>query len=79
MITRVAALLENGEILVGKEKKRHDSLYFDYEEKIFSMQHILGFVDENNNFYNRKEAAQHAFECNQITELYDRLISEDVW
>lgn len=40
---------------------------------------IQGFIDERGNFYDRNRAAKIAFECGQIKEKKDRLLSEDIY
>ena len=36
-------------------------------------------VDDEGNFLNRHEAAIHAYNCKQIDELYEIIISEMLW
>jgi hypothetical protein len=80
MITRVA--LKIGEdVVIGEEKLRHDSLY---SEEIISRirnhePHIQGFVTDTGEFLDRKQSADHAFKCGQMSELTDCLVSEDLW
>lgn len=39
-----------------------------------------GFLDENDNFYSRLKAKEHAIKCNQIINTeYNELYSEDLW
>ena len=41
---------------------------------------VQGFLDENDNFYNRLDAKKHAKLCHQITDTeYEELFSEDLW
>ena len=48
-----------------------------------------GFIDHHNNFLDRKEALEHAYECGQLSSKiyhdkkegsdFSNLISEDLW
>lgn len=82
MITR-AAIKKDDIVYVAEEGQRHHHLLGDKSRPFgFLKFGIQGFVDENGNFYNRKEAAKHAFECGQLpnnTEIPNCLISEDLW
>jgi hypothetical protein len=80
MIKRVALKISD-DVVVGEENLRHDSLY---SEPIFQRVkngefHVQGFVTDTGEFLNRKQAAEHAFKCGQISELTDCLVSEDLW
>jgi hypothetical protein len=77
MITKVA-LKRNGIICVGHIGERHDKVILANPRED-AQEYILGFVDDRGEFYDRKQAGQHAFDCGQISELTDCLLSEDVW
>ena len=80
MIVKVALLLEDGRLFIGAKGRRHDNLYKHNGEDFFAgIQNIQGFVDEQGKFYTRKEAAIHAFECGQVKEKWDSIVSEDLW
>lgn len=38
-----------------------------------------GFVDEYGKYYNRTEAAKHAFDCGQLKVELSAVCSEDLW
>lgn len=38
-----------------------------------------GFINDKGEFLSRQEAAKEAFECGQVKELNDSLISEQLW
>lgn len=82
MITRVA-IKKDDIVYIGKEKERHHHLLCDKSRPFgFLKNGIQGFVDENNKFYTRQEAAIHAFNCGQLpndTSIPDIIISEDLW
>lgn len=79
MITE-AAILKDGIIYhVGKLKRHCDIILskpLGYFRKPIS---IHGFIDEYGKFYSRREAADHAYQCGQIKNKADCLISEDLW
>ena len=53
---------------------------FGYRKNIDYKELEQGFLDENNNFYNRIEARIHANNCAQIVCIHtDPLYSEDLW
>ena len=78
MIIRVAMQHnESGLFLVGAEGDRHDALYtsFPVEGGAWTQ----GFLTDNGRFLDRKQAAAHAYECGQVPELADSVISEELW
>jgi hypothetical protein len=86
MITRCAIrIIEKKErIYKGRKNERHSDLLkrvMITKSFIFSLDsYLLGFIDENGIFYNRQEAAKHAFNCGQINDSdITVLISEDLW
>lgn len=82
MIT-LAAIKKDGVVYVGTPGQRHHHILCDTSRPFgFLKKGTQGFVDENGKFYNRKDAAQHAFKCGQLpngTECPDILFSEDLW
>lgn len=53
---------------------------FGYKRDIDYKELEQGFLDEQDNFYNRIEAMKHAKQCNQIiAPEYNKLFSEDLW
>lgn len=80
MIERVAIKMEDGRLYVGKPKERHHHLLNNKDRPIGVLKlGEQGFVDENGKFYNRQEAAKHAFDCKQISIEKSTLFSEDLW
>jgi hypothetical protein len=80
MLIRVA-LKTDTEIIVGNPGERHDAVILRAISKKQSHDGIQGFVTDMGTFMNRYEAAQHAFECGQITNWKpgDTVISEELW
>jgi len=81
VITRVA--LKRGDtVLVGEPGWRHDSvIHANHRTGNYSkeVRDIQGFVTDNGEFLDRKQAADHALKCGQIKEPVSVLFSEDVW
>ncbi|MDO8641452.1 MAG: hypothetical protein Q7R33_07920 [Nitrosarchaeum sp.] len=75
MITRVAIKIKD-KVYVGQEKERHDVVMMAHLEE---GKMISGFVTDTGEFLDRKHAAKHAFECGQIKDDANCLISEDLW
>lgn len=73
-----AAIKKDNVLYIGEEGQRHHHI-LQSKPLGFLRQGRQGFVDENNKFYSREEAAKHAFECKQIKELKLSLFSEDLW
>lgn len=76
-----AAILKNGQILIGRCHSDIIHQYYPTMGKFRSDRDIQGFVDENNRFLTREEAAKIALECKQIKKLkYSKteLYSEDL-
>lgn len=80
-----AMQLPNGDIISGY---RHDDcirniMLFnknrDDEDAIAPSSCVQGFIDHNNLFLTREEAAIRAFEYKQIKNKKDRLFSEDLY
>ena len=77
---KCAAIKLNDKIITGY---RHDDCYknlamFKVKEEKWS-DYIQGFVDFNNDFHTRAEAAIIAFEQGQTKEKKDMLFSEDLY
>jgi len=82
MITLVA-IEKNGTVYVGAKGQRHNHLICDKGRPFgFMKGGTQGFVDDTGKFYNRHDAAQHAFECGQLPndkKCPDIIVSEDLW
>lgn len=82
MITLVA-IKKDDVVYIGKPGERHsDILTFMLDNNIYLDDIIQGFVDDHNKFYNRHDAAIHAFECGQLKDdkvCPDIILSEDLW
>jgi hypothetical protein len=76
MISKVAIKI-NDTIYEGLPGERHDKVILAHPET--DAKSIIGFVTDTGIFLNRKQAGAHAFECGQISEFTDCLLSEDVW
>lgn len=69
----IGTALKIGDLVLAVQEESHDFLIHqagalgikDAEDKI-QMYENYGFYDENGKFYNREEAALHAFECGQL-------------
>ena len=70
MITRVA-IRHRGRVYIGKEKWRHDTLFFAHEEAFSTGGCEMGFVTDEGTYLNRYQAARHAFRCGQIPAIAD--------
>jgi len=81
MITFAAIKKDDGVIIIGEKGQRHSDILFNKKYPVVCTNIVKGFVDENNNFYNRHEAAIHAFSCGQLpyNECPEYLISEDLF
>jgi hypothetical protein len=82
MIT-LAAIKKDGVVYVGAKGERHNHIICDKSRPFGFMKNgIQGFVDESGKFYNRQEAAYHAFENGQLKndKVCPKIIlSEDLW
>lgn len=79
MITE-AAIFKEGKIYHCGIKRRHSDVILSQPYEFFLRSNSMqGFIDECGKFYNRREAAEHAYQCGQIKEKIDCLISEDLW
>ena len=73
--------VDSGLVICGR---RHHNCYLTAFElnggkKIEGCEAIQGFLTSDNRFIYRKEAGQIAFNAGQISELTDRLFSEDLY
>jgi hypothetical protein len=77
----LAAIKRNNRIITDKRHYlciRKAIKLYNWKKPILAREQ--GFVDEKGNYYNRKEAKQHAINCRQISPNYQKiLISEDLW
>jgi hypothetical protein len=82
MITH-AAIEKDGVVYVGATGQRHNHILCDASRPFgFLKNGTQGFVDETGKFYNRHDAARHAFACGQLPydkECPDIILSEDLW
>lgn len=82
MITQVA-VKKDGVVYTGLKGQRHDSVLCDKSRPFgFLKNGVQGFVDDTGKFYNRSEAAKHAFDCGQLPNdktCPKAIISEDLW
>lgn len=83
MIIRVAVKLGDT-VFIGKEGERHDGVLLGIINTCGSKmagKGVHGFIDDKGNFFNRHEAAKHAFKCDQLSDekCPDIIISEDLW
>lgn len=82
MIT-LAAIEKDGVIYVGAQGQRHNHILCDKSRPFgFLKMGVQGFVDETGKFYNRRDAARHAFECGQLPNdkvCPETVLSEDLW
>ena len=62
--------------------KRHCDCFetmFNYKIVYDKLSHVQGFLTDTNQFVDRYEAAEIAFNAKQISEPLSILYSEDVW
>ena len=82
MIT-LAAIKLNETVYVGAPGQRHCHILCDASRPFGALKFgTQGFVDESGKFYNRHDAALHAFECGQLPndkKCPDIILSEDLW
>lgn len=79
----IGTAIKIGDLTITAFEAPHDTCIFsahqlcvkDIDEKL-SLYENYGFYDENGKYYNRADAAIHAFECGQINEKVPNLISE---
>jgi hypothetical protein len=76
-----SAIIYNGKIFTGS---RHPGIMkeirdvFGSDIKIKS--NMQGFITDDNKFLSRDSARDHARECNQISEKFNKVLtSEDLW
>lgn len=72
-----SALRKDNEIYIGK---RHCDIFI--QKPIGELKNAeQGFIDEDKNFYNRKDAEIYARKCGQLTKpiIGGELTSEDLW
>ena len=88
----VSAAVKYYSILLDKEiimplHRHQDFSLILYELARYRYDHmheIEGFLTDKGEFLDRREAADHAYECGQLVETaeeprIDRLMSEDLW
>lgn len=63
-------------IILGK---RHGDCVELVSDKSTLSNSITGFINDKGEFKTRAESAKEAFECGQIKEEQETLISEDLW
>lgn len=82
MITRVA-IKKDDVVYVGGPGERHCNLLCCGSRPFgFLKGGIQGFIDELGTFYNRRDAAKHAYDCGQLPNdkiCPNCVISEDLW
>lgn len=82
MIT-LAAIKKDGVVYVGAPGQRHCDILCDTNHLFGYLKNgIQGFVDDKGKFYNRHDAACHAFECGQLPndkKCPNIILSEDLW
>jgi len=76
---KAVAIKIGDKIYRGAGGDRHNHLYSYFGEDTFAGPHKQGFVDDKGKFYDRIEAAAHAFECKQTKKQFEALLSEDLW
>ena len=81
---KIKDLRQNKEIIIPCH--RHCNAFyilkeFGYRPRIDYKEIAQGFLDENDNFYTRIAAYNHAVECGQIapSDFPHELYSEDLW
>lgn len=85
MIDRVAIKYKDT-VYVGNDKERHMNVYDRMYDILKEMNQSIdmeyctdGFLTDDGEFLDRSSAADHAFECGQITHNKPELYSEDLW
>ena len=73
--------IESGIVVCGR---RHHNCYMTLASLLgdkydIKLTHNQGFVTSKNRYLERKEAAQLAFECGQITKQSKTIFSEELW
>ena len=66
-------------IICGKRHCDCFEMMFNHRIKYDKMTHIQGFLTDTNQFVDRYEAAEIAYNAKQISEPLSCLYSEDVW
>lgn len=78
-----SAIEMDGKIYTSLSKSpcRHSDIIIEYAGKIRFPHYkaIQGFLTDNNRFLSRSQAAEHAFQCGQIKEPTNTILSEDLW
>ena len=76
----LAAIKKDGIVYIGQ---RHSDILCNERRPFgFLKNGIQGFVDQEGKFYNRHDAAKHAFTCGQLPHdktCPDIIVSEDLW
>ena len=79
----LAAIKKNAIVYKGTVGQRHSDILCDKSRPFgFFKDGVQGFVDDKGIFYNRHDAAIHAFECGQLPNddiCPDIIMSEDLW
>ena len=85
MIDRVAIKYKDT-VYVGNYNERHMNVYDRIYDILKEMNQSIdmkyctdGFLTDEGEFLDRSSAADHAFECGQITCNKPELYSEDLW
>jgi len=85
MIDRVAIKYKDT-VYVGNDKERHMNVYDRMYDILKEMNQYIdmeyctdGFLTDDGEFLDRSSAADHAFECGQISCNKPELYSEDLW
>ncbi len=69
--------ITHGLVICGYRHHSCINMYFEMTLKRTPLvMHIQGFLTSKNRFVTRKEAAEIAFEAQQVPKLYDNLLSE---
>jgi hypothetical protein len=79
MIARAAVRCVSGKVIMADEGKRHDQAILRHYERCCHGKVVQGFVTDDGVFLTRQQAATHAFECGQINEPAEIIVSEDLW
>jgi hypothetical protein len=85
MIDRVAIKYKDT-VYAGNDKERHMNVYDRMYDILKEMNQYIdmeyctdGFLTDDGEFLDRSSAADHAFECGQISCNKPELYSEDLW